>query len=57
MASSIAEEAIKELKAEALKKKLPPLIEREFVQISDGEGETIRIMQWNMLAYGKSCVP
>lgn len=53
MSSDVAKEAVEKLKAEIAKKKLPPLIDRKFVQLCDEEGEVIRIMQWNMLAFGK----
>lgn len=52
MANSITEKALQDLNAEIQQKKLPPLIQRKFVNMTDEEGETVRVMQWNMLAYG-----
>ena len=43
-----------ELLAEISKLELPPLIHRDFVEISSETGDIVRVMQWNILAYGMS---
>lgn len=54
MASSEQSNVPGDLKAEISKLGLPPLIHRDFVEISEDTGCVVRVMQWNMLAHGLS---
>ncbi|XP_060565805.1 nocturnin-like [Ruditapes philippinarum] len=52
MASSEHSHVPAEVKAEISKLELPPLIHRDFVEISSDTGDIVRVMQWNILAQG-----
>lgn len=48
------EAMLADIHAKVKEKNLPPLISRDFVTVETGttSGDTIRVMQWNMLAQG-----
>lgn len=50
------EAMLADIHAKVKEKNLPPLISRDFVTVETGttSGDTIRVMQWNMLAQGNT---
>ena len=52
--TTATEKMLAEINVKVKEKNLPPLLNREFVTMETGgaTGDTIRVMQWNMLAQG-----
>ena len=48
------DQLLKKFRDKTMEKKLPDLLKREFQTVKPcGNGPTVRIMQWNMLAQGE----